>query len=216
VTDTTTAQPSPDQGADRRLGPLNELASGVDACYLSGHGRLEPAFVERLERTRELAEAAQAPMGLCLGEVTFGLAPHGWGRYRYLACHEMGRIGFSTTGHLPVVRIQPRAELLHAVGPAAAVAGFAELLEGCCVELHLAVNRIDLFSDWQGWQLDGTHRARFACRAGALRSFEDGGAFTGFEFGSRTTKTFCARIYDKTAEIARSGADWWPAVWGER
>jgi hypothetical protein len=31
-----------------------------------------------------------------------------------------------------------------------------------------------------------------------------------------TTKTFSARIYDKTAEMAQSGADWWPAVWGER
>jgi hypothetical protein len=213
-----TSSPAPASaapGADLRLGPLSELASGVYACYISGHGRLDPAFVERLQRTRQLAEAVHAPMGLCLGEVTFGLAPHGWGRYRYLACHEVGRIGFSTPGHLPVVRVQPRAELLHAVGPAAAVAGFSELLAECCTELSLSVNRVDLFADWQGWELDGTHRERFACRAGALRSFEDGGAFTGFEFGSRTSKTFCARIYDKTAEIAHSGADWWPAVWGD-
>jgi hypothetical protein len=102
------------------------------------------------------------------------------------------------------------------VGPAAAVAGFERLLADDCAGLSFTVNRLDLFSDWQGWALDRIHRDRFACKAGAVRTFEDGGSFTGFEFGSRTTKTLSARLYDKTAEVARSGADWWPAIWGER
>ena len=216
MSDHASAAPSQLVDADLRLGPLRELASGVDALYLSGQCELSPELTERLERARELAEAVHALLPFDLGELTFGLLPHGWGRYRYLLCHETGRIGFSTAGHLPPVRVQPKAELIHAVGPEATVAGFESLLAGNCKELRLSVNRVDLFSDWQGWALDETHRPRFSCRAGNVRSFEEQGAFRGFEFGSRTTRTFTARIYDKTAEIERSGADWWKAIWGER
>jgi hypothetical protein len=37
-----------------------------------------------------------------------------------------------------------------------------------------------------------------------------------FEFGNRTSKGICARIYDKTAEIEAKGTTWWREVWGER
>jgi hypothetical protein len=219
--DLPVAPSSSQLGADLRLdehpsGPLRELASGVDAPYLSGHCELSTELTERLVRAREIAEAVHQPLPFTLGGLTFGLAPHGWQRYRYLLCHETGRIGFSTSGHLPAVRVQPKAELLHAVGPAATVAGYQHLLATDCKDLRFSVNRVDLFSDWQGWALDETHRRRFSCRAGALRSFEEGGAFRGFEFGCRSTKTLTARIYDKSAEIAHSGADWWTAIWGER
>jgi hypothetical protein len=40
----------------------------------------------------------------------------------------MARIGFSTSRHLPTVRIQPRSEFLHAIGPAAAVAQLRDSL----------------------------------------------------------------------------------------
>jgi hypothetical protein len=212
--------------ADQLAGPLAlrtdadthlvECAAGVDGLYLSGRGRLRAAFLERLESGRPLAEAVAAPLPFRLGELTLGLAPHGWGRYRYLLGGEVGRIGFSTGGHLPEVRLQPRAELLHAIGAAETVALLAGLLGEAVSDLRLGVSRLDVFSDWQGWQLDASQRERFVCRADHLRLYEDGGAFTGFSFGSRTTKTFSARIYDKTAEIRASGADWWPAVWGER
>jgi len=36
----------------------------------------------------------------------------------------MARLGFSTNRHLPSVRVQPRAEYLHSVGPAGAVDSF--------------------------------------------------------------------------------------------
>jgi hypothetical protein len=197
-------------------GPLRELASGVDALYLSGRGTLSPAFIDRLVAARELAEAVHAPLPFQLGELSFGMAPHGWGHYRYLLSHETGRVGLSTSGHLPAVRVQPKAELLHAVGPANVVAGFQHLLAEHCEDLRFSVARVDLFSDWQGWALDEGHRERFSCRAASVRTYQERGAFCGFEFGSRSTKTFSARIYDKTAEVAQSGADWWPAVWGER
>ena len=114
----------------------------------------------------------------------------------------MARIGFSTSRHLPTVRVQPRSQFLHAVGPEAAVRAVHELLDAELGRLRLWVNRVDLFADWQGWSLGLEDAQRFVCRADARRTYEVAGTLTGFEFGSRTTKTFLARLYDKTADMA--------------
>ncbi len=82
--------------------------------------------------------------------------------------------------------------------------------------LHFWVNRVDLFADWQGWNLTLDDAQRFVCRADARRTYEIAGTLTGFEFGSRTTKTFLARLYDKTADMAAKDSGWWLEVWGER
>jgi hypothetical protein len=192
----------------------SELASGVDALYLSGRATLAPTFLEYLERARSLATDLRHPLSCPVGDLEFKIAPHGWGRYRYLLVHDVGRIGVSTSEHLPPIRVQPRAELLHAVGPAKAVPLFAQILRESCSDMSFSASRLDLFVDVQGWQLTAGHRERFVCRADAARAFEDRGAFSGFSFGSRVTKAFYGRIYDKTAEIAASGKDWWHDVWG--
>ncbi|MDQ2729742.1 MAG: hypothetical protein M3Y91_18200 [Actinomycetota bacterium] len=80
---------------------LSELASGIDALYLSGRGQLRPGLTVR---------------------------PHGWGRYRYCIDHWTARIGLTTSSHLPPVRIQPRSEYLHGIGPTKAVGCLAEPL----------------------------------------------------------------------------------------
>jgi len=212
--------PCPELSADLRLGDsrwagLRELASGVDARYLSGRTVLPRGLTTRLASVRELAELAGEPIPFPLGELSFKLAPHGWGRYRFVLVHELGRIGFSESGHLPPIRIQPKAELLHAVGPEATVAGFRSVLESECDEVSFAVSRVDLFADVQGWALCAEDRNRFLCRATNCTTFEEGAGFRGFQFGWRTTKTFSARIYDKTADVERHGSDWWFGLWGD-
>jgi hypothetical protein len=114
------------------------------------------------------------------------------------------------------VRIQPRAEFLHAIGPEAVVASLQETLGPQLGQLRFGVSRVDLFSDWQGWSLTLDDAHRFVCRADARRTYETGGILTGFEFGTRKTKTFSARLYDKTADIAAKGNEWWHEVWGDR
>src|ERR1035437_4625630 len=83
------------------------LASGVDALYLSGQGYLSKAFLARLEEHRVFADQVSIPVPFDLGPMTFGLAPHGWGEYRYCMDHEHGRIGFTSSRKLPSIRIQP-------------------------------------------------------------------------------------------------------------
>ena len=195
---------------------MRELASGVDALYLSGRAELPKRFLARLEDCRAWACEAKRPAPCAIGDLTFGIAPHGWGKYRFCLDHEMARIGFSTSRHLPTVRVQPRSQFLHAVGPEAAVRAVHELLDAEVRRLRLWVNRVDLFADWQGWSLRLEDAQRFVCRADARRTYEVAGTLTGFEFGSRTTKTFLARLYDKTADMAAKDNGWWHEVWGER
>jgi hypothetical protein len=195
---------------------LQELTSGVDAVYLSGRAELPRRFERRLEDCRAWAIEARRPAPCQIGDVVFGIAPHGWGKYRFCLNHEMARLGFSASRHLPTVRVQPRAEFLHAVGPAAVVAAITEVLEAELRHLRLWVNRVDLFADWQGWSLELDDAQRFVCRADARRTYEIAGTVTGFEFGSRKTKTVLARLYDKTADIAAKGTAWWLEVWGDR
>ena len=190
-----------------------ELAGGVDALYLSGRTVLPQPFLDRLEQFRSLADAASATMPFELGGQIFGMAPHAFGRYRYCLEHPDGRIGISPSPQLPAVRIQPRSAYLHTVGPTAAVARFRQTLESECTELVLSVSRIDLYADFAMWDIGIADRERFVCRAGSVRTYEEDNRFTGFEFGRRSTKTICARIYDKTADVARTGADWWFDIW---
>jgi hypothetical protein len=195
---------------------LRELASGIDALYLSGRAELPKRFLARLEDCRAWAVEAKRPAPCELGDLVVGIAPHGWGKYRFCLDHEMARIGFSASGHLPTVRVQPRSEFLHAVGPEAAVAALHEVLSPELRQLRFWVNRVDLFADWQGWDLTLDDAQRFVCRADARRTYEVAGKLTGFEFGSRKTNTFLARLYDKTADMAAKDNGWWLEVWGER
>jgi hypothetical protein len=201
--------------ADLRADPT-ELASGVDALYLSGHGRLSKGFLARLEEERIFADRASTPVPFDLGDLVFGLAPHGWGKYRFCLDHETGRIGFTASRRLPSVRIQPRAEFLHAVGPERTVRHFDRLLRPFVEGMVLIVARLDLFLDVEGMALGAADRPAFVCRADDSMTYEKGNAVTGFRFGSRRTQRISARLYDKTAEIAVKGNDWWELVWGDR
>ena len=190
-----------------------ELASGVDALYLSGRAALPLPFIARLDEARALAELTSAATPFELGGENFAMAPHAFGRYRFCLEHEYGRIGISPSHRLPAFRIQPRSGFLHSVGPAAAAGHFRRVLQAECDEVFLSVSRIDLYVDIEGWDVGIEDRPLFVCRAGSVRTYEEENRFTGFEFGRRSTKTICARIYDKTADVARTGADWWFDIW---
>ncbi len=114
------------------------------------------------------------------------------------------------------MRIQPRAEFLHAVGPEETVRHFADLVRPFIEGLVLSVARLDLFVDMEGMHLCSQDRSAFVCRGDGCTTYENGNVVTGFAFGSRRTQRISARLYDKTAEMALKGNDWWELVWGER
>ena len=89
-----------------------------------------------------------------------------------------------------------------------------DLVGAECGPVLLTVSRIDLFADWQGWALNGDDRHRFVCLADSRTLYENGQVFTGFAFGTRTSGSIIARIYDKTIESEKKGTDYWKEMWG--
>jgi hypothetical protein len=193
---------------------LTELASGVDAMYLSGRGDLPPSLVSELAEARRAAEEADGPVPFMFGGVEFGIQPRSFGKYKYSLVHPHVQIGLTKSEKLPTLRVQPRSELLHGIGPQATLEWCQHLGAEELGDVFWSQNRLDLFCDVQGWDLLGDDRHRFVSQARRLDTHEDGEDFTGFEFGRRTTKTVCARIYDKTVDVVRTGKDWWIDKWG--
>lgn len=196
---------------------VREVASGVDALYLSGRAELSESLLGVLEERRQAAEAADEPQPLRVAGVEFVVEPRSFGKYRYRLAHSAGLVGVTSSEFLPALRVQPRAEFIHGAGPVGVLEFFdvvGEYLAGGPVAWSLS--RLDLFCDVQGWDLVGDQRSRFVCRAKRRNLHEEGEGFSGFEFGRRGTKTVCARIYDKTLQVERKGLDWWPAIWGDR
>jgi hypothetical protein len=204
------------QSSEERGCALTELASGIDALYLSGRAAPPEQFLDKLEASRLRAQGRHQAEPLRLGDTTLLVEPHGFGRYRYCLRHEHCQIGLSPSHHLPAIRLQPRSAFLHAVGPADALEWLQLLLEPHVGPIRFSVARLDLFADFQGWQLGGDDRHRFVVRGKERDTYEDGQELSGFVFGRRSTNTVLARIYDKQREMLRSGADYWPGIWGER
>ena len=201
--------------AEARHG-LTELASGIDALYVSGRGLVPAALLADLEALRCRAEEASESVLFELGDRRFAVQPRGWGKYRYCLDNEHARFGFTPSTELPSVRVQPRSEFLHAVGAKAALGWVADTLSEYVTGLRLTAARLDLYADWQGWSLQGNDRNRFVVRSRRLDTHEEAEAFTGFEFGRRKTATIAARIYDKRLQVEQKGLDWWRDVWGKR
>ena len=157
-----------------------------------------------------------------LGGVEFQIKKPGlgWQMYRYCLDHPFGRVGFyDSVVRLPAIRVPRRP------GRGSARRGqvrvrwfewFRELLESECGAVLFSVTRLDLFADFQGWELDGDTRRDFLCRAKSRVTYEDDENFNGFNFGKRATGTFIARIYDKTIRAEQNGEGFWKLIWGEK
>ena len=197
--------------------PVREVASGIDALYLSGSTDLSTRLFADLAALRTAAQEADQPQPLMLGGEEFQVEPAPFGKYRYRLRHPWGLVGVTESKRLPALRVQPFAEFLHAVGPSEALRFFGGVGEYLAAgPVHWGLSRLDLFCDVQGWALAGDDRHRFVCQSRRRDLHEEGQALTGFEFGRRSTKTICARIYDKTLQVQLKGLDWWYEIWGDR
>jgi hypothetical protein len=194
---------------------LTELASGVDAFYLSGMGTLPVLLAADLARARSAARESAAETPFDVAGEPFLVPGGGLLKYPYRLNHARGVIAFTESASLPTVRIQPRASFLHGVGTAAALQWFTELVGMLLGRVEWKTSRVDLFMDSHGWDLTSDDRARFVCRAQSRVTFEDEDTWRGLRFGTSKSGVL-ARIYDKSEESRLKGTDWWPDRWGER
>jgi hypothetical protein len=193
---------------------LVELASGIDALYCSGRADLPLEFLRELDQAREAAQITGVEVAILIGGAVFRVQAFGWGRYPYRLVHDFGMVGVTDSQKLPAIKIQPRAHFLHGQGASAGIDWFRQVLEAEVGPVLLTCSRIDLHSDWRGWELHGDDRSHFVCKATSRVLYEEGEVFTGFSFGKRKTKTVLARIYNKTAEIQKTGSAYWEDIWG--
>ena len=208
-----TGDPYPDLVAPVQL---VELASGVDSLYLSGWAELSGRLLERLDTAKRRAQAVDGEVPFFFGGVEFGLSPYGLQKYRYRLSHRFGTLGVTPSAVLPPMRFQPRAEFLHGYGVDFAVDAIRGMVESEVGAHRLTVSRVDIFSDWQGWQPTFADEGRFVRRARHLTADKDGESWTGFTIGRRSTGSIGGRIYDKTAEIAEKSNPMWFDIWAER
>jgi len=171
---------------------LWELASGVDALYLSAWAELPDALLSRLEVAKKRARLSGAPVPFSFGGIEFGLLPHGMQKYQYWLSHEWGALGVTASTHLPPLHWQPRSEFLHGLGVESSVDAIHTVLEAE-VGLHrFGVSRVDLFSDWQGWPVGWADESRFVRRTWRVRagpgSRSVGGPAGASEAGSMTRR----------------------------
>ncbi len=195
--------------------PLTELASGIDALYLSGRAVLPPSLLKRLEEARNRAELQDAPVEVLLGNQYFDLLPRNFGKYRYRLQHQFGLLGITPSEKLPALRFQPRAEFLHGHGPDGAVEWFRDVTEQELGMVRVSVSRVDLYADFQGWDLSGDDREHFICRSSDVVLHESDKAFNGLIFGTRKSSTIGARLYNKTIQSEKLGKDYWKDIWNE-
>lgn len=194
---------------------MQEVASGIDALYLSGRASIPLDVFEGLDSLRAAAARCGEPARFSLGGEDFQVAPHSWGKHRVLLEHQHGRVGLTPSDALPSLRVQPVAGFLHAVGPGQVAPWFSAQFEAAFGPIEWTVSRVDLFADVTGWRLSSNDRERFVCRAKARTTHEEAESLTGFSFGRRTGAIF-GRIYDKTIEVAGSGKTWWHDKWANR
>ena len=199
-----------------QLKTVTELSSGVDALYLSARAALPSGLLDRLNKIRLLADEQEDSVEFSLGSLTLQLQPRKWGLYRYCLDHPYARFGFSPRSNIPPIRVQPRAEFLHGTGVQGTVEWVRTLLERECGAVLLEVSRIDLYADFQGWQLEGDDRHEFLGRANSSSLYEDTDEFNGLTFGKRGSSKIMARLYDKTIESAKKGTAYWKDQWGDR
>jgi hypothetical protein len=199
-----------------RVEKVVELTSGIDALYLSGKAALTPELFERLDEAKILAQEEHRPVAFEFAGSTFAVSPSGFGLYRYCIVHPYGQIGLSPSTNIPQIRIQPRTEAIHGFGAAGVVHWFEDRFIQECGAVRLTVSRLDLYADFQGLQLSVADLERFVYRGKEVAFHKFAEEFSGFEFGRRVSKTVCSRIYNKTMQIMKSGAEFWPDLWGSR
>jgi hypothetical protein len=198
------------------------LVSGIDTLHLFTRRALDGAVVERLEQLKARA-AGQAPNAAAVpfeaGGHRFAVRPHGARTAPLLldSAHLAVLVNPAATSTFPTACVEFRALYLWQHGAMGAVDRAVPALRDIVPALDLnslSVTRVDLTVDFQGWLPEPTHLDRLVTRARRDRShfelYRDQRRFTGFSIGRGDVH---ARLYDKTAEIERSGKSWFRAIW---
>ena len=204
--------------------PVRVLVCGIDTLHLFFTAPLDTDLLEAISAARESAKTSvegEPPPEFEIGGHTFAVQAHGAGNAPYLLTSEFFALKLNPkpAGNFPTAMLELRAIYLWQRGPIAAVDDARALLrvvantDAAEELLEPKVTRVDLAVDFQGWVPKPSDLARVVARAASDDSHRIRRGFTGFSFGGGGN--IVARLYDKTAEIKKSGKGWFLEIWKE-
>jgi len=217
------AAPVPAAGAKTCItAPANSIRAlrhGIDSLYVSYPGKIDPNVAIELQEAKELAQSSTDEL-VARAATTFGdhlltVLPRGRGRFAYVLEDNWFSIQVSNAVSLPLAHVQIRSEYLTAVGAEEAIATLDDIVMFLGDAAVPSISRVDLFVDFVG-DHDLTAQPGFAwvkrCRKRDIH--EEGDRITGISFGPGNELS--ARLYDKTAEIKKSGKDYLKPLWAAK
>ena len=204
------------------MSKLSVLSSGVDTLHLSVRGCPDEDRLYELDEAKEQARVSSEQQVVSFTDPprSFLMRPHGWRRYRLWMSSPSFELALGASDPFPFSFVQLHSAFIHTAGVAAAVEDVRDLLGGIFSgEPDIAVSRIDLYVDQQGWIPTRTMLDDFVCRAVQRRAFDQtvthtsGRQLTGFVFGKGDV---VARIYNKSAETSAKGSTWQEKICHDR
>jgi hypothetical protein len=235
---------SPGSMLDRgHMPPLRVLAAGVDNVYASVRDGLDEQRLAEAICHRAAAYDADET-AVCTIPTTgrrLLAKPHGYRKHVTWYTSPDMDVMIGADRNRPAVLLQLRSAFIHRVGVEAAVADGERVASYFCPQVmtpetrrspvavrggirsdhlpggSLAVSRIDLYADTQGWDVSLDDLPRFVTRARRRRAWPgepqvhtDGYQLSGYTFGSGH---LLCRIYDKTRLLRKVGETWLREIW---
>lgn len=194
------------------------LSAGIDTLHVSARGQLKSSVQKGLEEAKVRAQSVEEPVPfeLPVTSQAFLMKPFGLRGYTYWLTSPDFELVLGKGERFPAALVQFHSAYLHSCGPAMAwdlvnLMLRHDLFVG---PPDVAVSRVDLYVDFQGWMPKLSDLARFVCQGRQRRVFQEvfatGRRLTGFMFGSGG---LAARIYDKTEECRKRNNGWLQDVW---
>lgn len=188
------------------------IHSALDTLEVSARGKISLEVLEEIDKAKERARLSEGKEEIFLGKERFLVLPHGAGMYRYLLQGRNYDLKLTPSDKIPSLGARIKAISLYEIGAEKALEGVYEMVGRIGRFTEIKVKRLDLCSDFQGWEPKVSDLARFVCRAKKTGLYLESGRLNYIRFGQ---KNMLARLYNKSEEIKKSGKTWLISVWKE-
>jgi len=186
------------------------LWSGIDTLEASFRGDLHEAVCEWLGELKSRAQDTDQPQPFSGFDQEFVVSASGLKPWKWVLASEDMHLRLSDARNVPNASVRLSSLGLAFYG----AESLYQLAERHVADLgHLrpaGVSRVDLFADVQGFEPDAELMAGMVCPATYRGTHASGSTVQTFQYGKGE---IVARVYNKTAEIVKSGKGWLRTIW---
>jgi hypothetical protein len=190
---------------------MRVLWSGVDTLEASFRGDLLEGLGECLDELKAEAQGNDRPERFGGFVEDFVVSPSGLKPWRWVLASEDMQLRLSEARYVPPVSVRLSSLGLASYGVENLWALAEEHVADLGALVYPAISRVDLFADTQGFEPDAEVMSGMVCPAVYRATHAAGSTIQTFQYGKGA---IVARIYNKTAEIVKSGKGWLREVWG--